>query len=186
MLEWLLSGFPDAGSVLEVGCGTGRFTRWLATRMTPAIGLDRAPAMLSEARRLAPDLPLVIGNSDALPFRTCGVDLVAFITTLEFLPDADRAIAEAVRVARLGVIILALNSWSLGGLSRRYGSQRRRPLLGKAQDLSILALRSTVDGAASDRLQGIRWSSTLFALCHAARLPLPLGEVLGLAVDLRA
>ena len=30
LLRKLLSRFPDASSALEVGCGTGHFTRWLA------------------------------------------------------------------------------------------------------------------------------------------------------------
>jgi ubiquinone/menaquinone biosynthesis C-methylase UbiE len=32
LLDWLLAPFPHAASVLDVGCGTGHFTRWLAAR----------------------------------------------------------------------------------------------------------------------------------------------------------
>jgi ubiquinone/menaquinone biosynthesis C-methylase UbiE len=31
LLEWLLGQFPNARSILEVGCGTGHFTTWLAS-----------------------------------------------------------------------------------------------------------------------------------------------------------
>ena len=51
LLERLLAPFAAAQSALEVGCGTGHFTRWLAGRLPHVVGLDRAPAML--ARRAA-------------------------------------------------------------------------------------------------------------------------------------
>jgi SAM-dependent methyltransferase len=50
LLAWLLGWFPGARRVLEVGSGTGHFTRWLAARGFSVIGLDRSPAMLRAAR----------------------------------------------------------------------------------------------------------------------------------------
>lgn len=38
---------------LDVGCGQGRITRWLAPRVKHAVGLDRDAAALETARRLA-------------------------------------------------------------------------------------------------------------------------------------
>ena len=38
---------------LDVGCGQGRVTRWLAPRAKHAVGLDRDRGALAEARRLA-------------------------------------------------------------------------------------------------------------------------------------
>lgn len=184
IVEWALAPFPAPRSLLEVGCGTAHFTRWLATRNMIAIGLDRSPAMIAQARHHAPDLPLVIGDGHVLPFQAGTFDLVAFIATLEFLADPDRALVEAVRVARHGVIILALNRWSLGGLSRRYGRQRTSPLLRQACDYSILDLRAAMARAASDRLRHLRWSCTLFPFLGGTRAPLPIGDVIGLAAEL--
>lgn len=186
LLEWLLARFPAPRSLLEVGCGTAHFTRWLMTRDMAAVGLDRSPAMIAEARRLAPELSLVIGDGHALPFRACAFDVVVFVATLEFLADADRALAEAVRVARQGVIVLALNRWSLGGLSRRCGRQRGRPLLGQARDYSISSLRTALSRAARERLRQLRWSCALLPLLPGVRAPVPLGDVIGVAAHLDA
>lgn len=186
ILAWLLQPFPVPRSLLEVGCGTAHFTRRLTTPDTKAIGLDRSPAMIAEARRRAPSLPLVIGDAHVLPFRARAFDLVVFVATLEFLPDADRALAEAVRVARQGVVVVTLNRWSLGGLSRRYGCQRSRPLLGQARDYALPELRAAVKGAAAERLRRLRWSSTLFPLCSSARAPIAFGDVIGLSAHLDA
>jgi len=38
---------------LDVGCGAGRVTLWLAPRVKHAVGLDRDPRALADARRLA-------------------------------------------------------------------------------------------------------------------------------------
>jgi ubiquinone/menaquinone biosynthesis C-methylase UbiE len=63
LLGWLLGWFPDVQRVLEIGCGTGHFTRWLAARARVAIGLDRSPAMLREARTLMDDTPLLLADA---------------------------------------------------------------------------------------------------------------------------
>jgi SAM-dependent methyltransferase len=43
----------EALRVLDVGCGTGRLTLWLAPRVKHVTGLDREPAAIRDARRLA-------------------------------------------------------------------------------------------------------------------------------------
>jgi ubiquinone/menaquinone biosynthesis C-methylase UbiE len=102
LLQKLLGTFPNARSVLEVGCGTGHFTRWMAKRNLNAVGLDISEAMLREARRLGGGPAYLRGNALFLPIADRSHDLTALITTLEFLPDPARALSEAVRVARQG------------------------------------------------------------------------------------
>jgi ubiquinone/menaquinone biosynthesis C-methylase UbiE len=185
LLERLLASFAGAQSALDVGCGTGHFTRWLAGRMPAVAGLDRSPAMLSEARRRCPRLPVIEGDAHHLPVRRRAVDLAVFVLTLEFLEDPAGALAEGARVARRGLIVVALNRWSVGGLSRRWGPDARRPLLGRARDVTIQSLRALAAAAAGPRLRSLRWASALFPrglMTEPARIP--LGGVIGLAVEL--
>jgi SAM-dependent methyltransferase len=185
LLEHLLVPFAGAQSALEVGCGTGHFTRWLAGRMPRVAGLDRAPAMLAEARRRCPGLRLIAGDAHHLPIRSRGVDLGVFVLTLEFLEDPAMALGEAARVARRGLIVVALNRWSVGGLSRRWGPDARRPLLGRAQDFTIPSLRALTRTAAGARYRALRWASALFLHGPVARpARIPLGGVIGLSVEL--
>jgi ubiquinone/menaquinone biosynthesis C-methylase UbiE len=182
LLTRLLGGFPKARSVLEVGCGTGHFTAWLAGQGWPVVGLDRAPAMLAEARRHRPDIPVLLGDAQSLPMRERAVDLVIFVTTLEFLEEPAMALAEAARVARQGLVVIALNSWSLGGLSRRWGRQARHALVSRARALSVVSLWMMVKAAAGTRLQAIQWASALFPNgLWRVQLAIPLGEVIGMA-----
>jgi len=107
------------------------------------VGLDRASAMLAKAGRRHPGLPLVQGDAHDLPIRTRAVDLSLLVITLEFLERPELALPEAVRVANQGVLVLALNRWSLGGFSRRWGADARGALLGRARDLSLPLLRAS-------------------------------------------
>lgn len=186
LLLHLLEGFPQARSAVEIGCGTGHFTAFLAQQGVAVVGLDRAPAMLHEARRGFPQLPVILGDADQLPLRDGSTDLAVFITTLEFLEDAARAAREAVRVARHGVIAITLNRHSLGGLSRRWGSQSRGALLGQARDCSRAELRRLLEQAAGARRDATRFASTLFPNGLARLIsPIPLGNVIGVAVRLK-
>ena len=48
----------EALRVLDVGCGSGRLTLWLAPRVKHATGLDRDSAAIKDARRLATEARL--------------------------------------------------------------------------------------------------------------------------------
>jgi len=109
LLAWLVGFFPTAGSVLEVGCGSGHFTAWLAEKDVRAIGLDRAPAMLVVMRQRFPQIPVIMGDAHRLPVRARAVDLVVFVTTLEFVEEPVMALTKAVQVARQGLVLVTLN-----------------------------------------------------------------------------
>jgi len=112
LLKRLLAGFSRARTLLEVGCGTGHFTRWFGEQGLQAMGLDLSAPMLAEAVRLGGQL-YVQGDALALPFRAEAFDLVALITTLEFVTDPVQVLSEATRVARHGLILGVLNRQSL-------------------------------------------------------------------------
>lgn len=187
LLEWLLQFFPPVRSVLEIGCGTGHFSRWLSGRSLPTIGLDRSARMLAESRKACAGVPLILGDAHRLPVCDNGVDLVLFVTTLEFLTDPAQGVSEAARVARRGLIIVVLNKWSLGALSRRTAPSERDSLLQVARDFSLGALLRIVKKSCGTRLEGIRWQSSLFPNgLYRTLAPLPLGDVIGMALLLKA
>lgn len=182
LLGKLLTRFPKARTVLEVGCGTGHFTRWFVDRGLDATGLDTSAAMLAEAQRLGgPEY--VAGNAVALPYNDRSFDLVAMITTLEFVPDPLRALAEAARVARTGLILGVLNRHSL--LTVRYRCSRK-PVWRAARFLTPGELNRLVRKAAGQRVRSIRWRTTLWPLSFVGDLALPWGGFIGMAVQLDA
>ncbi len=105
---------PDAGAtLLDVGSGTGQFSRRFARAGLDVVSLDPAPAMLTVARRYVPEVSCVRGNALALPYQDQSFDYVAAVTSLCFVEPPLRALAEMWRVCRRGVILGLLNRQSL-------------------------------------------------------------------------
>jgi SAM-dependent methyltransferase len=111
---------PQPGeAILDVGSGAGSLDRLLATWTGGAntiTTIDASPYLLREAAALAAEDGLAIdftpGNAEALPFPDASFDCVFSVTVLEEC-DADKAIAEMVRVAkpggRVGIVVRAID-----------------------------------------------------------------------------
>jgi ubiquinone/menaquinone biosynthesis C-methylase UbiE len=159
-LHRLVEGFSGARSILEVGCGTGHFSRWLNDQGLMAAGLDRSAPMLAEAKALN-GVPLVMGDAHRLPFADGAFDLTALVTTLEFLERPREALAEALRVARRGVVLGMLNRWSLLGLQRRLTGLFKPTTYGAARFYGMDELKRLLQSVAGERAR-IVWHTTLF------------------------
>jgi len=63
--SWILgrvAAYADGGPVVEVGCGPGHVTAFLADAGADATGIDLSPAMVEEARRRFPDGDYQVGD----------------------------------------------------------------------------------------------------------------------------
>ena len=111
---------PKPGeAILDIGCGAGSLDRLLAQRLggaNPITAIDVNPFWLREAEALAAEdgvagmIRFVPGNAEAVPFPDNSFDAVFSVTVLEEC-DADRAIAEMIRVVRpggrIGIVVRA-------------------------------------------------------------------------------
>jgi ubiquinone/menaquinone biosynthesis C-methylase UbiE len=93
--RWLVGG--ASGRVLDVGCGTGRNLA-LLPRGVVAVGLDPSWDAVQRARGRAPQVPLVLGRAEALPFRDAAFDTVLSGLVFCTVPDAQRGLDEVRRV----------------------------------------------------------------------------------------
>lgn len=96
---------PARERVLDVGCGTGEFTRVLAEEAgddCEVVGVDADPSLLRVAREET-GVPVVAGDASRLPVRSDAVDLVTCQALLVNLPDPTAALREFRRVASDGV-----------------------------------------------------------------------------------
>ncbi len=102
-------------SLLDVGCGTGYFTRSLARRLDgPVSGIDIDPAWVAyAAQRDDLDIDWLVGDARALPFGDKSFDLAVSITAVCFIDDQRQAVREMLRVARRRVALRLLNQRSL-------------------------------------------------------------------------
>ncbi len=99
---------PDGGSVIEVGCGTGRNLALVARRYPRARlhGIDISEEMLKSARRNAPGATLA--RADATGFDSAALlgeatfDRVFMSYTLSMIPDWQGALDQAARLVAPG------------------------------------------------------------------------------------
>ena len=92
--------------VVELGCGTGYFSSWLARMGASCIGLDNSSKQLSTALMLQKEFglsfPLVHANAERAPFANETFDLAISEYGAAIWCDPHRWIPEAARILRPG------------------------------------------------------------------------------------
>jgi len=176
LLNWLLGHFDNVSSILEVGCGTGHFTRWLETKDKHVIGLDVSPPMIFTAKELG-SKRLCLGEAQTLPFVAGSFDVVIMVTLLEFLDDPLPILREARRISKKGVVLGTINRHSFLGLHKKL---KKGPIWGSACLYSISGIRDVLEKAYDDQPR-IIWRTTLWP-CIPWFLTLPWGGFIGMAI----
>ena len=87
--------------VLDVGAGTGIASRLLRARGAEIVAVEPTPGMAAQLRLTTPDLPLVRGDGNALPFADASADLVTYAQAFHWTTP-EKSIPEARRVLRRG------------------------------------------------------------------------------------
>ena len=104
-------GAEAGDDVLEVGCGSGWYTRALVRLGTRVTASDLSPAYLEQARRLAPEARFQVEDAQRLSFPNESFDRVLLTEVIEHVPEPARAVREAARALRPeGVLALTTPS----------------------------------------------------------------------------
>jgi ubiquinone/menaquinone biosynthesis C-methylase UbiE len=93
--------------ILELGCGTGKNTVWLATKAKRLIAFDFSQQMMAKAKQLIPQTHVQFIHKDitqswAIPSET--VDLITCSLVLEHIADLKSIFLQAQQVLRPGGI----------------------------------------------------------------------------------
>lgn len=102
---------------IELGCGTGYVSAWLARRGARPVGIDNSAEQLATARKLQArhglPFPLHLGNAEATPFPDASFDLAISEYGAAIWCDPYRWIPEAARLLRPGGQLVFLCSSTL-------------------------------------------------------------------------
>ncbi|NNC75764.1 MAG: class I SAM-dependent methyltransferase [Acidimicrobiia bacterium] len=126
-VRWGVFGVPESEigalpeiedrDVLDLGCGTGYFSAWMARLGARPVGLDLSPRQLETARRLQKlhdlEFPLVRAAAEASPFVDESFDVILSEYGAAIWSDPYRWIPEASRLLRPGGTLVFLGNSAL-------------------------------------------------------------------------
>jgi SAM-dependent methyltransferase len=96
----------DGRDAIELGCGTGYVSAWLARRGARPVGIDNSEAQLTSARAFQEEFglefPLVHGNAEKVPFPDESFDIAISEYGASIWCDPNLWIPEAARLLRPG------------------------------------------------------------------------------------
>lgn len=180
-VERALPASAQGRQLLEVGCGTGHWSRFFAEQGFLVTGVDLSPEMIRRASAKAiPDARFLVADAGALPFADGEFDVAVAITLLEFAADPRRILEEMARCVRRGglLVVGVLNRLSVLGIWRRL---RPSDLFASATFFSRSELRRLLAGFGEVRVwaaafvlpwRGLLWlAPALDALGRSCHLP---------------
>lgn len=104
----LLRNPPQGIHVLDIACGEGDLTKFLARSGAKIWGADLCEADIRKGlpRNLHPNAAYAVADIGVLPFASESFDWVVSFDTLDDVPEELRAIGELTRVVKRGGILL--------------------------------------------------------------------------------
>lgn len=97
------------GRALDVGCGEGRFCRFLKDNGFDVTGIDPTAGLIAHARARDAQGSYIEGVAERLPFGDSSFDLVVSYLSLIDIPDIQAGIREMARVLNPGGLLLIAN-----------------------------------------------------------------------------
>jgi len=99
--DQLLTGDLAGLRLLDVGCGTGRFSERARQRGAEVVALDLGPNLLRQTLARA-DVRPVVGDGLRLPFKDASFDVVVSSEMIEHTTNPAAAVGEMARVLKPG------------------------------------------------------------------------------------
>lgn len=127
--------------VVELGCGTGYVSAWLARRGARPVGIDNSPAQLETARRFQAEFgvefPLHLGDAEQTPFADESFDFAIseygaaiWCDPYRWIPEAARILRPGGRLSFLGNSVLLMLATASDDDEAPVGERLERPLFG--------------------------------------------------------
>lgn len=96
------TGIRPGQRILDIGCGSGIFSHWLAQRGLKVSAVDISPKLIDLGRRLYPEVDFQVGDAGHLAYRTGAFDAVSLCGVIHHFPEPAPVAAEVARVTKPG------------------------------------------------------------------------------------
>lgn len=151
-VEWLLP--DDAGLVVDVGAGTGKFTRTLVGHARSVTAVEPDAEMRARFTAALPDVRVLDGSGEAIPLDDGSADAVTFAQAWHWV-DPARGAAEVARVLRPGGVLGLV--WNVRDETRPWSA--RLSALIQQPESRVMDHGAPVVGApfADDGYERFRW-----------------------------
>ncbi|OPY86896.1 MAG: Demethylrebeccamycin-D-glucose O-methyltransferase [Syntrophaceae bacterium PtaU1.Bin231] len=152
---------PDPGDrLLDVGCGTGHWSRFFASMGYRVFGVDISDRMIAVARAAAhAGCVFHVADACSLPFEDASFEVTAAMAVLEFISCREGALDEMARCTKAGGSILIGTLNRLSPLNRQRLARGQEPytsgrLLAPRELWALLAPFGTVRMTATPPSEG--------------------------------
>jgi len=106
-----LVGHVKHKTVLDCGCGTGRFTDLFAQQGAKVVGMDISENMTKNAKKKVPSAEFITGDVFSTPFRETQFDIVVCSQVLTHLHEYKKPLLEMKRVTKEnGIIVIDIRN----------------------------------------------------------------------------
>jgi ubiquinone/menaquinone biosynthesis C-methylase UbiE len=99
---------PAGAKVLELGCGPGNLSHWLALMDCQVVGADRSHRMIRHAEKTDSRAEFVQADATELPFADGEFDFVLLASLINVVPDRAKLLQEVKRVVKPDGVASAL------------------------------------------------------------------------------
>ena len=89
-----------ATKLLDVGCGSGYFSKLAVDKKIDVTGLDATTELITEAKKIEPNANFLVGEMEELPFDEKSFDVVCGFNSFQYAANIKNALIEAKRVLK--------------------------------------------------------------------------------------
>ncbi len=170
--------FKQGESVLEVGCGTGRYIEYLNDLGLRVTGIETMEELVKIAKQKTKILPeqVISGSFENLPFGNDSFDNVISLIALQFSIDIKKTLSEMLRVAKNKVGIGFLNKYSFANY---FTTKERRRLYKEAVPLTAKQIKNFLK-----EILGEKINKTIINTRYTLYLPGKLGYFFSVIDDI--
>jgi ubiquinone/menaquinone biosynthesis C-methylase UbiE len=115
----LLKPISKNKKILDLGCGSGLFTKELINLGGKCIGIDLSKELISLAKRFVPEAKFYVGKAQKMPFKKNSFEIVASNEVIHYFKDLDPVFSEVSRVLKKNGIFIFLIKHPLVGILKK-------------------------------------------------------------------